>query len=263
MNPSIYIAQVVWLDWLRRKDFYILLALLCALLLVLTTLDLFGLRGSARYALDIGLLLTWIFSWYLAVNAGARELPAEETRGTIFILLSKPVHRAHLLVGKWLGAWSSAGVALLAFYGVSWGLSASQGVSLSPWLMFQAVVLHLFAIAVFAGLGILFSTRMSRDAAAVLAGMAGAAALVLPPRLPQMLAKADPFSGMAMEFLYYALPHLELFDLRRRLVHEFGPLDTGIFMALVLYGVLLTVIILLLSWGAYRRKSFSRERLAT
>jgi ABC-type transport system involved in multi-copper enzyme maturation permease subunit len=262
MNKIVAVAAVVWLDWLRRKDAYVLLALLCGLLTALTAVDIFGLQGTARYALDIGLLLIWGFGWLLALGAGARELPQEEARGTIFMLLAKPLRRGQMLLGKWLGAWSSVCGAVLLFYLATWGLLAAQGVRTDPPLLLQAMLLHFCALGVIAAMGLLCSTRLSRDAAATVAGVASAVCLLLVPQLPVLAAHGPPTRALLMQILYYALPHLELFDIRRRLVHELGTVDTAAFLWLLLYGAVLTAILLLAAWLAYRRKSFARDRLS-
>jgi ABC-type transport system involved in multi-copper enzyme maturation permease subunit len=262
MNKVVVIAGIVWLDWLRRKDAYVLLALLCGLLLALTSVNVFGLQGTARYALDIGLLLIWGFSWLLALNAGSRELPQEEARGTIFLLLSKPLRRDQLLLGKWLGAWSSVSGAVLLFYLAAWGLLAAQGVVVQAPLLLQATLLHACALGILVALALLCATRLNRDAAATIAGVLSAAGLLLVPQLPALALHGSPARATLMQVLYYALPHLELFDVRRRLVHEFGPLDAATFLGLLLYGAILTALLLLAAWLAYRHKAFARDRLA-
>ncbi|MBU1694112.1 MAG: ABC transporter permease subunit, partial [Verrucomicrobia bacterium] len=108
MRRALIIARVVWLDMLRRKDLYVMAILLLTLLFVLMSLNLFGLGAVIRYILDVGLLLAWLFSLVLVVGLAARQLPREESRGTIFPLLAKPVTRGELLLGKWLGSWTAS-----------------------------------------------------------------------------------------------------------------------------------------------------------
>ncbi|MDD5707573.1 MAG: ABC transporter permease [Kiritimatiellae bacterium] len=262
MNKTLAVAHNVWLDWMRRKDAYVMLALLCGLLLALTSVNVFELQGTARYALDIGLLLIWGFSWLLALNAGSRELPQEESRGTVFLLLSKPLRRDQLLLGKWLGAWSSACAAVLLFYLATWVLLAAQGVSVQRLLLLQAILLHACAVGAIVALALLCSTRMNRDAAAAVAGVLSAASMLLVPQLPALAVHGSAARATLMQALYYALPHLELFDVRRRLVHEFGTLDAATFLLALLYGSILTAMLLLVAWLAYRRKPFTRDRLS-
>ncbi|MEI6972096.1 MAG: ABC transporter permease subunit, partial [bacterium] len=118
MNISkiLTVAGVVWREMLRRKDIYVLLILLLCTLFALLSVDLFGLKGVAAYVKDLGLSIAWLFAGILTVIVSARQLPAEERNGTIFSLLAKPVTRAELLAGKWLGAWTICSAATVCFY---------------------------------------------------------------------------------------------------------------------------------------------------
>ena len=77
------IAQQVWREALRRKDLYVLLILLLAFFLTLMTLNVFGLKSMVSHIKEMGLLLVWIFSWFLTIGVSVRQLPQEEKSGTI------------------------------------------------------------------------------------------------------------------------------------------------------------------------------------
>ncbi len=257
------IAFVVWLEMLRRKDAYVLLILMGAMLSLLVSLDIFGLGGLVRYVMDIGLLMAWLLAWLLAVNVGARELPQEETRRTIYPLLAKPITRFELVVGKWLGAWSIVSAATLSFYVLLIGVVAAKGGHIDIVTFMQAFLLHCAAIAVMVGMAVFFSTRLNHDAAATLSYVVTAASLVLVPRIPAFVAKAgSALEGLGLMMVYHLVPHFEIFDMRRRLVHNFGPAEWHIFCFSLLYGTALCLLFILLAWLAYRRKRFVRGRAA-
>ena len=52
----------------------------------------------------------------MAVGTTARQIPAERENRTIFPLLAKPVTRAQVVAGKFLGCWLACGMALVVFY---------------------------------------------------------------------------------------------------------------------------------------------------
>jgi hypothetical protein len=58
--------------------------------------------------------------------------------------------------------------------------------------------------------------------------------------------------------LYYLLPHFELFDLRQRLVHDWGPAPWPVVAGVLLYGALMSATFVLLAWLGYRRRRFVR-----
>jgi Cu-processing system permease protein len=252
------IAIVVWLDSLRRKDAYVFLVLLAGLLVALTSVDLFGLGGAALYVLDVGLLLCWLFGWILTINAGCRELPQEENRGTVYMLLAKPVSRLELLVGKWLGAWSGAVTAVLLLYLATALLAAARGAVFSVTVLVQAWLLHAVALAILAALGLAVSTRLNRDAATTLSGVLSAAAFLLVPQVPALLQQSAPWAQTPLMVVYYVLPHLELFDIRQQVVHGHGGLAAGTLLTLIAYGLACTAALLLVAWLAYRQKRFDR-----
>ncbi|MBU4201270.1 MAG: ABC transporter permease subunit [Verrucomicrobia bacterium] len=258
MSRLLTIAGVVWLEVLRRKDVYVLFILLAAFLIILLTLDVFGLGGLVGYVKEIGLLLAWLFSLILAVAVSVRQLPQEEERGTIFPLLAKPVTRGNVILGKWLGVWSIISLATIMFYLLLVWIVLWRGGGFGVAILGQAIVLHLGLLGIITALGILFSTRLNGDAAATLTLVVTLAAYLVLPRVPHLIMNEQGVRRTCLLALYYALPHLELFDLRRRLVHNWDPVSAVTWIQIVLYGVILMAMFLLLAWMAYRGKRFSR-----
>lgn len=258
MTRVLIMAGVVWLEMLRRKDVYVLLVLLLAFLIILMSLDIFGLGEVTTYVKDIGLLLAWLFAWILAVNVSARQLPQEEKQGTIFPLLAKPVGRGQVVLGKWLGAWSVASAATVVFYAILALIVAARGGRFGWLELAQGMALHFFLLGIIAALGIALSTRMHYDAAVSLTYLATLAAFLLLPRVPTLMLHAQGARRTGLLIVYYALPHLELFDMRRRLVYEWGPADSGTVAMVLVYGAMVTAMFLLLAWIGYRRKRLVR-----
>lgn len=262
MTGVLVIARIVWLEVLRRKDAYVLFILLAAFLLTLLTLDIFGLGGLVVYVKEIGLLMAWLFSWLLAVAVSVRQLPQEEARGTIFPLLAKPITRWELIAGKWLGAWSVVSAATALFYLFLVGVVLGRGGSLEPPILWQALFLHFCLLGIVVALGVLFSTRLNADAAGTLTLVVLAATYLILPRVPALIVHEHGLRALGLLALYYALPHLELFDLRRRLVYSWDPVLATVWLQVLLYGLILISILLLLAWLAYRRKKLTRGAMS-
>lgn len=262
MTRMLTIAQTTWRSILRRKDLYVLLILMAAMLVSLTSLDVFGLGGASIYVIDIGLLMAWVFSWILSVHASARELPEEETRGTIFPLLARPVTRLDLVLGKWLGSWSAVCIATLAFYGLIAVFVRAKGHSLDPITLTQGFILHSAALAVISAIAVAFSTRMNHDAAATLTFVLTGASFLVVPRVPEFISRESGLAAGFLMFLYNALPHFEVFDLRKRISFDYGPCSTTTFVLVLAYGAAWSAAVLAIAWMAYRHKRFSRDSLA-
>ena len=253
------VAIVAWLELLRRKDLYVLLILLGTMLFALISLNVFGLGSVVGFVKDAGLMAAWLFGWILSVSCASRQLPQEEKRGTILPLLAKPIRRGELIVGKWLGAWSAVCTAVLTFYLLTLAIVLAYGGSFDPATLVQAFVLHVAALGIIAALAIALSTRLNQDAAATVAYVASATMFLLVPRVPQMAALAVGWRQTALLILYGALPHFELFDMRRRAVHMYGPMRWSLLGAILIYGAIVISILLLLAWLGYHTKRFSRS----
>lgn len=258
MIRMLTLAWLVWLEMLRRKDVYVLLILLSAFLVTLMTLNLFGLGQVVTYLKEIGLLLAWVCSWILAVSVSTRQLAQEERQGTIYTLLAKPVSRMEVLLGKWLGAWVVVSAATLVFYALLALVIVLRGGAIGGVVLAQAWLLHLGLLAIITALGIAFSTRFNADAAAALTYVVTLAAWLVLPRVPDLVFAARGVAQTALMAIYYALPHLELFDLRRRLVYGWPPAPGTMVLLILVYGLLMTAVFLTLGWLAYRNKHFTR-----
>ncbi len=252
------IAQTVWLEVLRRKDVYVLLMLLTALLLALLSADVFGLGGVAGHVKELGLMFAWVFAWILSVTVSSRQLPHEEARGTIFPLLAKPISRSQVVVGKWLGAWSVVSVATFCFYALLWVVVLLRKGTFGAGVLFQGYLLHVSVLAVISAVGVAASARMNADAAATLSFAVTGGLFVVVPRIPELLTTLDTVTENILLLLYVLMPHLDLFDMRQLLVHEGTPAHWGVAFTIVAYGMLLTGFFLMLAWLGYRRKVFSR-----
>jgi ABC-type transport system involved in multi-copper enzyme maturation permease subunit len=253
------IARIVWLETIRRKDAYVLGILLVALILAVGSLDAFGLKGSTRHILDLGLLMAWVFSATLAVTIGSRQLPREEERGTIIALLSKPMTRWEWLCGKALGCWLAVSAATTCFYLLILVLVAYTGGRVAPSVAFQAWILHLAALAVLTSLSLCLSMRMTADAGLTLSFVFAAFLFFLLPAASHLALYSGTAAARVFGVLYYALPHLELFDLRIRLVHAWPPAPWGLVAGVFAYGICWTGVWLALAWLGFRHRMFHRK----
>jgi ABC-type transport system involved in multi-copper enzyme maturation permease subunit len=258
MRQICTLATIVWLEMIRRKELSVLFILLATLLASLLSFDVFGLSQVSGYVKDMGLLAVWILSWILMVNTSVRQLPQEEQRGTLLPLLAKPVSRGTLIIGKWLGAWSITSLSLLCFYLTVWLAVWIKGGTFTTMILVQAILLHMAALAIISAVGLALSTRLNQDAAAVTTYLLTGAGFLLLPRIPTVLVEAKGATSYILYTLYYLFPHFELFDLRRRLVHDWGTANWLTIAEIILYAALMTTVFLTLAWLGFRKRRFSR-----
>ena len=184
------------------------------------------LGGFCWFAALAGSLLT-LFICSTAVAGDLR-------RGTIRMILSRPVSRTQFLLGRFCGAaavmlaWSVLSAAAFAVYSYGQGLDLKLSLAYAPWLMLCQNL------------------------------MLGSAALLLSLLVHPAIAGVAAFFASATYFsppnpLYYILPSYDRFNLftlfwQRRMI---GLEEISI---LTLYALDVTVIFLLLAWWRFRSR---------
>jgi Cu-processing system permease protein len=255
MNIVFALAGVVIKELYRRKDFYVLFVLTALITLLLGSGHFFHDEKIVRYLKEICLYLIWICGLLIAIVTTARQIPAERENRTIFPLLAKPVTRAHVLVGKFLGCWLASGLALVVFYAFfgamigsrehAWPLMHWVQVMIMQWLMLGIVTAFvLFGSIVFAA-----PSSNATISFVVVLGI-----LLLGKYLGKLaLQRAEPMRTI-IECVYFAIPHLEWYDIREFI--EFNhPLVPWIYCGeAALYAVIYIAFLLFASWLVFRRK---------
>jgi len=256
MKTWFALAGVVVRELYRRKDFYVLFVLTALITLLLASVDFFEDVRVVRYLREVTLLLIWVSALVIAVVTAARQVPAERESRTIFPLLAKPVTRAQVVVGKFAGVWLASGLALALFYGFYLLVGALQGAPGSWTLGLQAFWLHWMMLAVVVSMAILGSLIFSAPSVnSTICFIVVAGILLLAGHLNVIAAaQPDPW-GSVVYGLYYALPHLELFDVRDLLIHEHPPVAWGAVGVATLYAAVYAGIFLLGAWWIFRKKA--------
>src|SRR2546423_583119 len=217
------IAGVVIKELCRRKDFYVLFILTALITLTLGSVNFFGEDKIARYMKELCLLLIWIAGLVIAITTTARQLPAERENRTIFPLLAKPVTRGHLVLGKFLGCWLACGLALLVFYLFFSVLSAAREHDWAFAAYFQALTLHWFLLGIVVAMTLLGSivfAAPSSNGTIILLVTVGI--LLLGRHLNKLALQLEEPLQTTVYAVYFSIPHLELFDVRDLIIHNWG-----------------------------------------
>jgi ABC-2 type transport system permease protein len=177
MSPTWTIAALTIKEAIRRR----LLVAFIAITAVIVALSAWGFdrlshthdltSGEANLAVPQALILfMFMFSFVLALSASAIASPAissELESGVLMTILARPVRRAEVLLGKWLGlaillAGYAAGVCALEFAVVALasGFAAPDPVLVTVYLFGEGVLLLTLAL--------LLSTRVPVIAAGVI-----------------------------------------------------------------------------------------------
>ena len=258
MNTIWAMAGVVIKELYRRKDFYVLFVMTALVTIVAGSVQFFHDPHIVRYIKDICLLLIWVSALLITISTAARQIPAERESRTIFPLLAKPVTRGQVILGKFAGCWLASGLALLVFYFFFAVVTGSREQTWPVLDYFQAFTLQWFMLAVVAAMTLLGSVFFAAPSSTVTILFVFVASILFLGRHLNTIAlhHAEPLRGIIYT-IYFVIPHLEVFDLRERLVNDWGLvnwLDCGLAL---LYAVAYTALFLLLTWLGFRRKSLT------
>lgn len=212
---------------LARKIFWVLFALSTLMILFFlfllridivsgatATITLFGQQTRANPDVDrlvrgvYGAIATFLYTWgmFLAVFASSGLVPSVLEPGRIELLLSKPLSRAHILLGRFAGnvlvvALNSAFLVL----GVWTILGVKTGIWSPAFLI--AIATTTFIFAVLLGVVVLIGVWLESAAAAT---MITVALMIISPILAQtslmMRLLSSEWSRNLWKTLYYALP---------------------------------------------------------
>jgi ABC-type transport system involved in multi-copper enzyme maturation permease subunit len=255
MNAILAIAAVVVLELCRRKDFYVLFILTALITLLMGSLNFLGDAQTVRYLRELCLVLIWISALVIAITTTARQVPAEREQRTIFPLLAKPVTRAELILGKFLGCWLACGAALVVFYVFFGVVSGARDHAWPLTNYFQALWLQWWMLAIVVALALAGSIVFAAPSSnATICFVVSAGILLVGRHLNKVaLSLPEPSQSLVYAF-YFALPHLELFDVRDLVVHNWDPIPWTACGLATLYAAVYASMFLLAAWLAFRRK---------
>lgn len=248
------LARLVFKEIFRKKDFYVAFILLAVILMYVSQMRIYDVANIGRYVREVGLSLIYLFSVFLTVPLAARQIPSEVERRTLPVLLSKPVTRAEFLLGKFCGA-ALAGLACFLIFIAAFTAVASIGAGVPPVItLLQTVYLFALCLALLAAFAIGLSNYVTMTANVTLSMMLYFAMSLYGEKLDLMSrasAGAGRWFGLAA---YYVFPHLEFFDTRQRLIHDWEPLPWKLVGLLTAYAVCYSALFLLAGWLKLRRR---------
>ncbi len=250
------LAGVVIKELYRRKDFYVLFFLTALVTLLMGALNIFDDGRVVRYLKEICLLLIWISALVIALVTTARQIPAERESRTIFPLLAKPVTRGHVVLGKFLGCWLAAGISLVVFYTFFCLVSASREHTVMWTNYFQALWLHWWMLAIVVAMAVCGSVVFAAPSSTVTILFCAIAGILMLGRHLFKVADQMPEPGRALLYaIYYAIPHLEFFDLRDLVIHNVAQVPWWAVAGATAYAMVYSAFFLLGGWLIFRRQT--------
>jgi ABC-type transport system involved in multi-copper enzyme maturation permease subunit len=251
----------------RDKVMYGLVAF--AILLIGTSFILGQLTAGQDLKImkDLGLSSIAIFGLFMSVFIGIGLVSKEVERRSVYALLAKPIRRADLVVGKYLGlvltlvvnvtVMTVALYAVLAYVG--WGdtenaRQAREAPPLDPALL-KVVALLLIQLMVVIATAVFFSTFSTPLlSAAFTLGVYVAGYFSTDLKNFDQVVESRAVVALA-HGLYYLVPNLSSFDVAAQVVHGV-PVGWRYMAVTGAYGVTYIVILLVISVAVFSRRDF-------
>jgi Cu-processing system permease protein len=256
MRNIFAVAGIAIKELYRRKDFYVLFILTILICVVMLAVNIFNNPEIIRYVKAICLLLIWVSSLVIAITTTARQIPAEREQRTLLPLLAKPLSRSELVLGKFFGCWFACGLTLLCFYAFFGILTASHEHNWPVLNYFQAALMHWVALGIIVAMSLLGSLVFAAPSSnSTICFIIAAGILFVGRYLDKVALQLKEPASSIVYGVYYAIPHLELFDLRKLLVHDWPLIEWKFIWLAVLYGAVYTVVFLAAACLVFRRKA--------
>jgi ABC-type transport system involved in multi-copper enzyme maturation permease subunit len=261
------IAISVFRESVRDKVFYNLA--LFSLLMIASSFLIGQLTAGqdVKIIKDLGLAATSMFGLFLAVFIGIGLVSKEVERRSIYSLLSKPITRAQLVVGKYCGLTLTLAVNIavmaVALYAVlaylSWGVSAEtraawDAPALDPALM-KAMLMIFAELMLVTALALFFSAFSSPMLSAALTfGLYVIGHFSADLRNFQQVVDS-PVAASFARGLYWVLPNLAQFDIKSDVVHGVR-VPAGYIAMTATYAALYITMLLAVASLVFSRRDF-------
>jgi ABC-type transport system involved in multi-copper enzyme maturation permease subunit len=170
--------------------------------------------------------------------------------------LAKPVTRDQLLFGKFWGCWQASGIALGVFYLF---FAVVSGTREQRWPVadyLQAFTLHWFMLGVIVAMTLLGSIVFAAPSSNNTITFVLVSGLLLVGRhLNKVALQLDEPLQSIVYAVYFAVPHLELFDVRNLIIHNWGTIPWLVWAGALVYGAVYAAIFLAAACAVFRRKA--------
>ncbi len=254
-SPIAVIARQVMKEAARRRTLPVLVFFGCGVILSTAFLSFFQLGVEIKFFKDVAMTIIFLFGTMATLILASTQLSGEIESRTIYNVLSKPVRRWELVVGKFIGAIIAIAlsiapmVAILIFF-----IYTDRGGSILEAVKASYLLWLAFAVLSAVTLGIAsFSSSIVAAALTVLVFVVS----YLKSAVTSYIALVSR-SGIAVflgQALYYLMPNFENFNTRTAIVHD--RIIPWVYLERTsLYALALTALFLYLSVQIFEEREF-------
>jgi ABC-type transport system involved in multi-copper enzyme maturation permease subunit len=249
------IASNGFREVIRDRLLYVIGFFSILLVLASRLLPQISVGADGKIFLDLGLALTALLGAIVAIFVGTSLINKEIEKKTVLVLIPKPLSRAEFIVGKHLGLTAVLAVLIGLMTFIFWilVLAAKIPFSLNHLLIVQGFLLIELSllIAVTIAFGVFTSSILATllSFGVYLMGHVSTDLLKL-----GALTKNGNIEAIT-QTIYLFLPDLERLNLRNDAIYGILP-SSGALWAAAFYGILYTMVLLLIAIAIFSRRQF-------
>ena len=257
MNPIrvLTIAKNSFQEVIRDRILYFIGFFALLLILAQQIIPEIAVGTEEKILLDFGIGAITILTVVIAIFVGTALINKEIEKRTLLMLIPKPISRAELILGKHLGLWAVLAITISIMMALYLGMLQVSGISYPTSALIIAAVYLLIELALLIAVAIVFGVFTSSILATLLSF-----GVYLMGHFTQDLVELGQLSeNSSIEnlttSLYLVLPDLSRLDLKNEAVYGLLP-SSGDLLAHALYGVLYTILLLVIAVTIFAQKEF-------
>lgn len=257
MNPIrvLTIAKNSFQEVIRDRILYFIGFFALLLILAQKIIPEIAAGTDEKILLDFGIGAIAILTVVIAIFVGTALINKEIEKRTLLMLIPKPISRSELIVGKHLGLLAVLGITVSIMMALYMGMLQASGISYPATALIISAVYLLIELALIIAVAIAFGVFTSSILATLLSF-----GVYLMGHFSQDLVELgklseNPGIERLTTSLYLVLPDLSRLDLKNEAVYGLLP-SSGDLLAHALYGILYTVLLLIVAITVFSQKEF-------
>jgi ABC-type transport system involved in multi-copper enzyme maturation permease subunit len=254
MHRIVAILENTFKESLRQKILILLVIFAVLLIIISVFLEPFALGESPKILRDFGMAAATLFAILTTIIIGSALIHKDIEKKTIYTVLSNPVKRYEVILGKFLGLSALVFLLLLAMLLIQQlVILISEGVFDLRLLL--SLPFTMIEVMVLLGILLLFSSFSSTTMTSIM----GVIFFVVGHAMPDLKLFADQMQVPVLKTIaygfYYLLPNLENFNLRIDLVYDL-PLHWDGIVFSISYGLMYIIFLLYITKIVFEHREF-------
>ena len=245
------IAKNTFKEALRGKMFNIMLIFALVTIGSTKMFSFFTPREEMKMIKDMGFFFIVFFGLLIAIFLGAKMITEELEKKTIYTVLSKPIHRYELILGKLVGTMFALLINLCFMSIIFLGVLYLKERALN-FEIFKAMFLIFISLSLLSSIAIMFSTFATTTISVTLTVFLYIVGNIF-EYLKHLASKGSAILKFVLDGAYYLLPNFTNFNINRDVVH--GTAVSGLhILKVTAYGLNYIIIFTLLAILFFRKR---------